>query len=166
MKYLPASNQTQLVRTDFTDHDAWQVICKQCTELSEADQAHFDEYAKLNADMGQPMEYQSPLEIINDRDFAYFTPEKLYKAIPKESDQACLLMADEKTFTHPEHPILVVDLIDQPGQMFRAIPSQIQTIEANLAIANMDWEDFADGIDEDGIFRGFGEFESDTHPNH
>jgi uncharacterized protein DUF6924 len=38
---------------------------------------------------------------------------------------------------------------------FRAIPSQIQGIENNLSIANMDFEGFAEAVNEDGVFRGF-----------
>jgi hypothetical protein len=29
-------------------------------------------------------------------------------------------------------------------------------VENNLSLANMDWEDFAATVDEDGVFRGFG----------
>ncbi|WUL65616.1 hypothetical protein OG943_38580 [Amycolatopsis sp. NBC_00345] len=32
-------------------------------------------------------------------------------------------------------------------------PDTVQEIENNLSIANMDWEDFADGVDEDGVRR-------------
>jgi Domain of unknown function (DUF6924) len=31
------------------------------------------------------------------------------------------------------------------------------SVENNLSIANMDFEDFADATDDDGIFRGFRE---------
>jgi hypothetical protein len=39
--------------------------------------------------------------------------------------------------------------------MFRALPSQIQSIQNNLSIGNMDFEEFANNIDPDGVFRGF-----------
>ncbi len=48
-----------------------------------------------------------------------------------------------------------MDLYDGSGHEFRAIPSQIQGIENNLSIANMDFEEFAEAVDEDGVFRGF-----------
>jgi hypothetical protein len=35
------------------------------------------------------------------------------------------------------------------------IPSEIQSIENNLSLANMDFEEFAESADKDGIFRGF-----------
>jgi hypothetical protein len=37
----------------------------------------------------------------------------------------------------------------------RALPDQIQGIENNLSIANMDFSDFADAVDDDGTMRGF-----------
>ena len=43
----------------------------------------------------------------------------------------------------------------EPGRAFRAIPSEVEPIVANLAIANMDFSEFADYADEDGVFRGF-----------
>ncbi|HLF89873.1 MAG TPA: hypothetical protein VI451_13065 [Anaerolineales bacterium] len=48
-------------------------------------------------------------------------------------------------------------MYEEYGREFRAIPSQIQGIENNLSIANMDFEEFADSVDEDGVFRGFPE---------
>jgi hypothetical protein len=28
------------------------------------------------------------------------------------------------------------------------------SVQINLSLANMDWEDFADDVDDEGIFRG------------
>jgi hypothetical protein len=50
---------------------------------------------------------------------------------------------------------IVVDLYENSGSEFRAIPSMIQGIENNLSIANMDFEEFANAVDESGVFRGF-----------
>ena len=62
---------------------------------------------------------------------------------------------DRITLAQPNYPILVVDLYDQPGQTFRVIPAEMWGVENNLSIANMDFEEFADAVDQDGIFRGF-----------
>jgi hypothetical protein len=35
------------------------------------------------------------------------------------------------------------------------VPRQVQAIENNLSIANMDFFEFADSADADGVFRGF-----------
>jgi hypothetical protein len=65
------------------------------------------------------------------------------------------MIVDDATVRWPEHPILVVDLWHEPGRGFRAVPAAVQSIENNLSIANMDFGEFADAVDEDGIFRGF-----------
>jgi hypothetical protein len=48
-----------------------------------------------------------------------------------------------------------VDLDDEPGRSFRAIPSRVAIIEANLSLANMDFVSFASALDPDGIHRDF-----------
>jgi hypothetical protein len=50
--------------------------------------------------------------------------------------------------------MLVVDL-GSGLRSFRTIPSQVQGIENNLSIGNMGFEEFADAVDKDGIFRRF-----------
>lgn len=64
-------------------------------------------------------------------------------------------LADQTAMSPPDYPLLVVDLITEPGREFRAVPSQIQSIENNLSISNMDFAEFADSVGADGIFRGF-----------
>jgi hypothetical protein len=41
------------------------------------------------------------------------------------------------------------------GARFRCIPPELWGIDNNLNIANMDWAEFADAVDENGVFRGF-----------
>ena len=65
------------------------------------------------------------------------------------------MIVDRMTLSHPDHPVLVVDVMSERGAEFRAVPSQIQSIENNLSIANMDFEEFAACVDADGIFRRF-----------
>ena len=50
---------------------------------------------------------------------------------------------------------VVVDLYDEPGRTFRVIPRELWGVENNLSLANMDYSDFADNVDADGVFRGF-----------
>jgi hypothetical protein len=74
----------------------------------------------------------------------------------KASDNKQILIcvfADLLTMTHPERPLLCVDLAS--FATLRVVPSQLQSIENNLSIANMGIEEFAEAADEDGIFRGF-----------
>jgi hypothetical protein len=48
-----------------------------------------------------------------------------------------------------------MDLYDERGRTFRTIPSEVCAIQNNLSIYNLDFADFADAVDNDGIFRGF-----------
>jgi hypothetical protein len=48
-------------------------------------------------------------------------------------------------------------LYTEPGRTFRVIPGEIWGVENNLSLANMDFAEFADSTDRDGLFRGFPE---------
>jgi hypothetical protein len=41
------------------------------------------------------------------------------------------------------------------GRTFRCAVREFASVEPNLAIANMDYHEFADRVDQDGVFRGF-----------
>jgi hypothetical protein len=64
-------------------------------------------------------------------------------------------IADGDAIAGPEQVVLVVDLGDEPGRSFRVTPSEAWGVENNLSTANMGFEEFADAVDEDGVFRGF-----------
>jgi len=53
--------------------------------------------------------------------------------------------------------VLVVDLFEERGRSFRALLSQVQSVENNLSLANMDFSEFAESVERDGVFRGFDE---------
>ena len=44
--------------------------------------------------------------------------------------------------------------MEERGREFRAIATQIASIDNNLCIANMGFEEFTGLVDETGIFRG------------
>ena len=67
-----------------------------------------------------------------------------------------IAVADAQTMR--DQTVLLVDfneLGEQVGRTFRSIPSEVEPIVANLSLANMDFAEFADNTDPDGIFRGF-----------
>ena len=66
-----------------------------------------------------------------------------------------IFVVDKVSLTHPEHPILAVDLTVIPSQTLRVIPSELWGVENNLSLANMDFADFCAAVGEDGIFKGF-----------
>ena len=46
-----------------------------------------------------------------------------------------LFIADRTTFASPDHPVLVVDLLDDGLRPFRCIPPELRAAENNLNIA-------------------------------
>jgi len=77
-------------------------------------------------------------------------------AVPANAHRASVLfIADTTSLTSPDHPVLVVDLLDDGRRPFRCIPPELWAVDNNLNIANMDWADFADAAGESGVFRGF-----------
>lgn len=125
-----------LVRTDFSDDDAWDQVSA--------------EALRENADG-----FRACIEPVSDPAFAGVAWEALKPALTtNDHGAAVLFVADSAAVTLPGHPVLVVDILGN-RQSFRCIPSELWGIENNLNIANMDWKDFADAADELGVFRGF-----------
>lgn len=157
MKRLPDSDATLFVRTHFDDPDAWQAICNEIRQSPDDDVAAFAEFAAINAMLGQDVGEgpEANLTIVDDPAFADLTPDQLIERLPAGSQQTFVFIVDRETVAKPDHPILVLDLAEQKGRTFRSVPAQIQAIENNLSIANMDFADFADAVDSEGVFRGF-----------
>jgi hypothetical protein len=141
MKQLPFTANPLLIRTCFDSQQAWDTVCA----LIRAPQYFW----------GDP--FYANIDLLDDIEFANLAPADLMARVPVNYHHSFLLVADRIAITPPEFPVLVIDLYSERGRTFRAIPSQIQGIENNLSIANMDFFEFADNVDEDGIFRGFPE---------
>jgi hypothetical protein len=136
MKSLPQTANPLLLRTDFSDDTAWQALCAAMRQPS------------------TPDGFVANLEVLSDSDFTGATVEQVV-ALSGGHDHGCIFVADQQAFSSADHDVLVIDLSDQPGRTFRAIPSEAWGIENNLSIANMDFEEFADAVGADGVFRGF-----------
>lgn len=137
MKPIPETVESTVLRTDFSDEAAWQALC-------EAIEAPEPDYG-----------YQAYVEFISDRDFEGMTVEMVLASIPENWRHSFLFIVDQKAIADPEHPVLVVDLYTERGRTFRVIPGEMWGVENNLSIANMDFAEFADNADADGVFRGF-----------
>lgn len=150
MTILPERNCSLLVRTDFSSDDAWRQVA--------------DEATQENGDG-----FRAYAEPVSDPAFDAASWETVKAALPASSHGASVLfIADSMSLSSPDHPILVVDLSDTflsiaefpeiaDWMPFRCIPSELWSVDNNLNIANMDWEDFAGAADEDRVFRGFGQ---------
>jgi len=122
---------------DFTDENAWQSIC-----------------AAIRRPVG---EFQVHVDFISDPTFEGIGADGLLSLIPKKYGHSFIFAVDHRALSRPDHPILVMDLYEERGRTFRVIPSEMWGVENNVSIANMDFAEFADSADPDGIFRGFPE---------
>ncbi len=137
MKPIPDTEDPIVLRTDFTDDQAWSRLCG------------------LISSPISTYGYLARVGFVDDPSFAGVTPEALRASIPASHRHGFIVIADHTTFSESEQPLLLMDLIDEPGRTFRAPPTRIQTIENNLSIGNMGFADFADAVEKDGVFRGF-----------
>jgi hypothetical protein len=134
---LPEYDYSLVIRTDFSDEVAWEHVCKLIQEPQTEDG------------------FQASVECISDKACLGITAEKVASILPTGSQRSFVFLVDTKAFADHEHPVLVVDLQEDPGRSFRVVPSEAWGVENNLRLANMDFAEFADSVDEDGVFRGF-----------
>jgi tetratricopeptide (TPR) repeat protein len=134
LKKISVGENALAIRTDFSDESAWKSICE--------------------AIQNPENEFEANLDFINDKAYDGLTPEQLPSILPENSHVTFGFIIDRTALSQPDHPILVVDLKDKPGRTFRVIPSAVWAVENNLSIANMDFDDFMNQVDENGIFRG------------
>jgi hypothetical protein len=160
MKHLPATEDTLLIRTDYTDDAIWETVCSEARKMDPDVRAALEFSEQCNRAEGRPTaqpidELGTTLHIVSDPQYADATPAELLAVLPPDFGHSFLFIADKTCIKHPDHPLLVIDLYSERGRAFRAVPSEAFAIQSNLSLANMDWEEFADNVDEDGIFRGF-----------
>jgi hypothetical protein len=138
-KQLPETNNPLVVRIDFENQRAWKRVCKLIRAPVPAIGDTFYAY----------------VQFLDDVAFRGLGAAELLARVPSGYKHSFLLVVDSAAINHPEFAILVIDLRGVDHRQFRAIPAAIQSIENNLSIANLCFSEFADAVDEDGIFRGF-----------
>jgi hypothetical protein len=137
MKLIPDTQNALVLRIDFSNEVAWEAIC-----------------AAIQKPVGI-LRFRANVDFLNDVEFADITKAQMLKLIPKDYSHSFIVLVDRTATLLPDHPLLIVDLSEGFGREFRALPSQVQGIENNLSISNMDFEEFAEAVDESGVFRGF-----------
>lgn len=125
-----------LLQVDFSEDAAWASLCEAVQRPSEEG-------------------FEAVVDCTSDLAYSGLTVGQLVALSPKAGHRTFAFIADRATFTNPERPVLAVDLSDEPGRTFRVIPRALWGVENNLSIANMDFPEFADNVDPDGVFRGF-----------
>jgi|SRR5215831_20180221 len=127
-----------VIRTDFANQQAWEEICR---------------LVRAPVHEGG-LTFYANVEFLDDSELRNLPIQDLPARLPAGYEYSFLFVVDPATITHPEFAMLVVNLASGP-RSFRTIPSQVQGIENNLSIGNMGFEEFADAVGADGIFRGF-----------
>ncbi|MGW4800672.1 DUF6924 domain-containing protein [Nonomuraea sp. NPDC004297] len=138
MDKLPEADALLVVRTDFSDQQRWQAVR---ASLGDTDEDGWIE------------EFSDQVEVVEDPAYQGLTSEQLLALLPDRYADAILVIADQVTMASPETPFLVIEL--ELTWELRVIPSELPTIHANLSIGNMDFGEFAENADADGVFRGF-----------
>lgn len=157
MKALPQTDKTLLIRTDFSDDKIWDEIRSTASQPGPEFQEALGLMSDAQEAAGEPLdEIEANLHIVDDRDYAGATIEQLLEALDDSDHRILMIVADQAAIRDPDHPILIADLTWERGRTFRALPSCVFEVESNLSIGNMDWEEFVNGVDDNGIYRGFG----------
>ena len=131
------SDESLVIRTDFSDDAAWNELKSAITQR-------------------EPVHgFQAYVEFVDDAGYAGLRIDRVLEIFPESSNRSFVFLVDSTTISSPEHPVLCVDLFDERGRTFRVVPSALWGVENNLAIANMEFAEFADNADEDGVFCGF-----------
>ncbi len=139
MKPIPDTENAAVLRTDFADVAAWDTIC-----------------AAIRRPVG---EFRAYVDFVSDPAYDGLSTAQLLALARLGSKRTFIFVVDRMALSHRDHPILVMDLYTEPGRTFRVIPSEMWSVENNLSLANMDFAEFAESADADGIFRGFPEAE-------
>jgi hypothetical protein len=137
MKALPSVNGSLLVRTDFSEGSSWHSLVEEVMRETEDG-------------------FRAYVEVIDDSEFDGAEWADVKRNLPANDEGgAVLFVADTTALRTTGFPILVVYVFDD-REPFRCVVTELWNVDNNLNLANMDWEDFADSVDANGVFRGFG----------
>ncbi|WP_327128776.1 DUF6924 domain-containing protein [Streptomyces sp. NBC_01727] len=143
-----------IIRTDYNDESAWQAVATGLTQLW--------------GENGAPEAY---VHLIDDPAWADATPDDVLTAVRRDENLSVVFIADRVTMHSADCALLACDvwsededvdpmyyqeLIDSPPpREFRTAPAAVHDIHANLSIANMDFEEFAEeaSADPKGVLR-------------
>lgn len=136
MAGLPITNVSLLVRTNFADQAAWERML--AAALAETEDG-----------------FRADLAVVDDDTFEGASWEHLRAlALAGGRHASVLFVADEAALSGSQ-PVQVVDLSTRDRPPFRCLAEQLWSVENNLNLANMDWEEFATAVDGQGVHRGF-----------
>lgn len=125
-----------LIRTDFTDDAKWALVANLARATYEGD-------------------FCAILQPVDDPGCDGMTDADIVATASPHFEGRPLFIVDTTTLQEAEHLILCLNFSEGVERSFRTIPSQLWGVENNLRLSNMDFEDFYDAVDSNGVFRGF-----------
>ncbi len=139
-----------IVRTDYTDHSAWQEVVRLLT--------------------AKESEWTSDVHLVEDPAWAGVGVDEVVAAASGK-ELSVVFLADSITMRADHHAVLAVTTKTREdcesdeeweyeigyGREFRTVPAAVHEIHGNRELGNMDFQDFSGcaHLDPDRVFRGF-----------
>lgn len=136
MVSLPSTVNSLLIRTDFGDESAW--VRTRSAALAENEDG-----------------FRAYVTAVDEPSLDGASWHDLRVSARGSDPRAAVLFVVDHEAMIEGHPIQVVDLSDEERPPFRCAANVLWSVDNNLNLANMDWEDFASAVDHDGVHRGF-----------
>ena len=93
--------------------------------------------------------------MVDDETFDGVPWEQLRAVVQATGQRAAVLfVADNEAMREP-YPVRVVDLSTEGRLPSRCAATRLWSVDSDLNLANMDWEEFATAVDVVGVYRGF-----------
>ena len=135
MKALRATEHPLVIRADFSSDAAWAEVREAIRRPSPTDG------------------FVAYVQFLDDRAFDGLSKGDVVRLARPAYGHGFVFIVDRHTIEQADHAVLVVQIDDE--REFRVIPSEMWSVENNLSIANIDWDEFASEVDETNTFRGF-----------
>lgn len=137
MKLPKPDEATLLVRTDFSNQEAWQALRETVTTPNEDG-------------------FTPALHVVDDPVYLAMSPAQVKTLLPPGEDM--IFIADNVAQVEPEQPILATCTrhLSRRRRTLRVAAQHLASIEGNIRLGNMDWLEYVESADgTDGVFRGF-----------
>ena len=100
LKQIPITKNPIILRTDFSSQSIWEKT--------------------LDAIQMPYGDYEVGMEYIEEIEYKGIPKEQLIQLVPESYNHNFIIVFDRHTVTMPELPLLVIDLLEEPGRDFRA----------------------------------------------
>ena len=132
---IPKTQHSLVLRTDFSDEFAWESICKAIRE---------------------PVgDFRAYVDVLSDSEYDGLTVEQLTALVPKGSTYTFMFIVDGVTFPPPVAQFLLWICTTSLGIYSVLFRLRCGLLRITYSTTNMDFSEFANVVDQNGIFREF-----------